>query len=376
MADVIALGEPSLGDRELKAVAEVFRSGWVAGQGPTTRRFEAALAKATATAHAVATNNCTAALHLALMALGIGPGDEVIVGDYTFPATGHAVAYTGARPVFADVRPDTWCVDPRSIESRISARTKGIVAVDVAGQPADYAELAEVADRHGLFLVEDAACSAGATYRGRPAGGLADVGCFSFHGRKGITCGEGGALVTDDERVAAFVEKAHNFGIESALNRSTTVGLSIPSFTDLGYNYKLSDISAAIMLVQLERLDELVGRRQAVADGYQQLLGDLDLIQLPVVPADRTHAWQAYIVTVDSAVDRDAVVAAMRADGVQCNFGTYASHQQPVYGDTDPCPVSADVFARHIAIPMHANLSRADVERVAETLVHAVKNAA
>src|SRR6266567_7827638 len=197
-SDNIALGQPTVGDEELAAVAEVFRSGWLAGQGPACRTFEAEFAAAVGVEHALAVNNCTAALHLALLLHDVGPGDEVIVADYTFPATGHAVLYTGATPVFADVLPDTWTVDPAAVAAAIGPRTVGIIGVDAAGLPADYAPLRELADRHGLFLVEDAACSAGATYQGGNAGTLAEIACFSFHGRKGITAGEGGALVTND----------------------------------------------------------------------------------------------------------------------------------------------------------------------------------
>ena len=190
MPDTIALGQPTFGDEEVAAVAAVLESGWVAGQGPTAKRFEERFAALCGTAHALAVNNCTAALHLAYAGLGAGPGDEVIVADYTFPATGHAVMYTGATPVFADVRPDIWTIDPAAVEAAITPRTVGIAAVDAFGQLADYDELEGIAARHGLWLVEDAACSAGATYRGRPAGSFGNAACFSFHGRKGITAGE------------------------------------------------------------------------------------------------------------------------------------------------------------------------------------------
>ena len=369
---VIALGQPTVGEPELRAVAEVFRSGWIAGNGPTGRRFGEEFARVTETRYAVPVSSCTAALHLAVSALGVGSGDEVVVADYTFPATGHAVVYAGGTPVFADVRADTATVDPAAVDAAVTARTVGIIAVDAMGQCADYAELQALADARGLWLVEDAACAAGATYRGRPAGGFGDAGCFSFHGRKGITAGEGGALTTDRDDIAARARKTSAFGIESALARAGSADLPIPEFDEIGYNYKLSDVAAAIMLAQLERLPELVKSRQAAADGYGELLADLDLVTLPATAADRTHSWQSYVVTLDPSVDRGAVAAALRGNGVQCNFGTYASHLQPVYGRTDPCPVSADLFRRHLAIPMHANLSEADVERVAETLREAV----
>jgi len=369
---VIALGQPTIGEPELRAIEEVFRSGWIAGNGPTGKRFGDEFARIAGTTHALPVNNCTAALHLAVSALGLGPGDEVVVADYTFPATGHAVVYAGGKPVFADVRRDTATVDPAAVEAAITERTVGIMAVDALGQCADYTELQAIADARGLWLVEDAACASGATYQGRPAGSFGDAACFSFHGRKGITAGEGGALTTDRDDIAAKARKTHAFGIESALTRAGTTDLPIPEFDEIGYNYKLSDISAAIMLAQLERLPQLVKARQTVAEAYGELLADLDLVTLPVTAEDRTHSWQSYVLTLDPSVDRGAVASALRSQGVQCNFGTYASHLQPVYGSTASCPVSADLFRRHLAIPMHANLTEAEVERVASTLRDAV----
>ncbi len=376
MSEVVSLGQPTVGEDELAAVARVFESGWLSGAGPACRAFEEQFAATVGTQHALATSNCGSALHLGLEVLGAGPGDEVIVGDYTFPATGHSVLWSGATPVFADVRPDIWSADPRHVESLVTERTVGILAVDVFGQPADYDELRAIADRHGLWLMEDAACSAGATYKGRPAGSLADVATFSFHGRKGITAGEGGALTTDDPALAARARKLHTYGIEPALTREGSRELPVPSFDEAGYNYRLSDVAAAIMSVQLTRLPDLLAARRRVAARYEELLKDLELVTLPVALPDREHPWQSYVVTLDPSLDRGAVATALREQGVQCNFGTYASHVQPVYGSTAHLPVSADLFARHLAIPMHANLRDDEVERVADTLRRVVTSAA
>lgn len=370
MPDIVALGQPTVGDEELAAVAEVLASGWLSGAGPTCAAFEERFAAFAGVEHALATTNCGAALHLALTVLGVGPGDEVVVADYTFPATGHAVAWTGATPVFADVRPDIWTVDPAAVEAAVTPRTVGIVAVDAFGQPADYDELRAIADRHGLFVVEDAACAAGASYRGRPAGGLADLATFSFHGRKGITAGEGGALTTGNAEYADAARKLHTYGIAPALHREGATDLPVPSFDLAGYNYRMSEVAAAIMLVQLTRLPALVAARAAVAASYERLLGDLGGVTLPVALADRRHPWQSYVLTLDAGIDRGAVANRLRARGIQCNIGTYASHLQPVYASRADCPVSADLFRRHLAVPMHANLTDAQVHRVAEA-VHA-----
>ncbi|MGI8761723.1 MAG: DegT/DnrJ/EryC1/StrS family aminotransferase [Jatrophihabitantaceae bacterium] len=372
MQETIALGQPTLGAEELAAVGEVLKSGWVAGQGPVGRAFEQRFAQLCGTRGALSVNNCTAALHLAVLALGAGPGDEVIVGDYTFPATGHAVLYTGAKPVFADVRPDIWSADPAAVEAAVTPRTVGIIGVDVAGQPADYDEFRAIAERHGLWLLEDAACSAGASYKGRPAGSLADAACFSFHGRKGITCGEGGAITSDDEKLLARTRKQHFFGIESAFARAGSDDLPVPVFDEIGWNYKLSEIAAAVVSAQLGKLPDLLATRRHVAGRYAELLGDLDEVQVPIELPDRRSVWQSYILTLAAGVDRGRVAAALRANGVQCNIGTYASHLQPVYGGGFDCPTSAELFARHLAIPMHANLTDAQIETVAKAVRAAV----
>jgi perosamine synthetase len=364
----VALGQPTVGEEEIEALREVFASGWLSGAGPTCVAFEGEFAETTGTTHALATSNCGSALHLALQVLGAGPGDEVIVADYTFPATGHSVVWTGATPRFADVRPDIGTIDVDSAAALVNERTVGIIAVDMVGQPADYDELASLAQRHGLWLLEDAACSAGATYKGRPAGSLADLAAFSFHGRKGITAGEGGALVGSDVERMSLARKLHTYGIAPAVSREGTSSLAVPSFDTAGYNYRMSDVQAAMMRVQLKRLPDLVASRTAAADGYAERLAGVDGIDLPVVLEDRTHPWQSYLVTSHDSVDRDAVVMALRERGVGSNFGTYASHVQPVYGTTDVCPVSARLFTSQFALPMHANLVADDLDYVAEQL--------
>jgi len=220
--------------------------------------------------------------------------------------------------------------------------------------------------------MEDAACSAGATYKGRAAGSLADVATFSFHGRKGITAGEGGALTTNDPTLAAHARKLHTYGIAPALTREGSADLPVPEFDELGYNYRLSDVAAGIMLAQLDRLPQLLASRRAIAAQYEELLASVERVSAPVALADREHPWQSYVVTLDSDVDRGRVAAYLKQNGVQCNFGTYASHLQPIYGFNGSLPVSADLFGRHLAIPMHANLTESDATRVVETLSQAI----
>jgi len=376
MTHTVALGAPTVGQEELDAIREVFESGWLSGAGPSCLAFEKEFTAVAGVDHVLSTSNCGSALHLGQLALGVKPGDEVIVGDYTFPATGHSVMWAGATPVFVDVRPDTWSIDPALIEEKITSRTVGIIAVDPFGQPADYDEINAIAKRHGLWVIEDAACASGATYKGRPVGSLADATAYSFHGRKGITSGEGGALASADADLIAHARKLHTYGIAPAITREGATALPVPSFDELGYNYRLSDVQAAIMRVQVRRLPELLAARTRAANGYQELLGDLEHIQLPVALDDRTHPWQSYVITVSPELDRGSVAMALRAAGVGCNFGTYASHLQPLYGEQPALPVSADIFDRHIAIPMHANLTEDDVAYVAETVRTVVGDAA
>ncbi|WP_442815249.1 DegT/DnrJ/EryC1/StrS family aminotransferase [Streptomyces sp. NBC_01298] len=371
--DTIPLVHASLGERELAAVAEVFASGWPAGQGPKGKQLETLLAQRYGAGDAVAVSNAGAALHLAMLSLGVKPGDEVIVADYTFPAPAHAVRYVGATPVCADVRADTGTVDPKAVEALVGPRTVGMIVVDTLGIPADYAELQAIADRHGLFIVEDAACAVGATYQGREAGSLAEVAVLSFHGRKGATSGEGGALITADPAIGKDARMRASFGIGSIFDMSQVVGLPVAEFTEVGYNFKLSDIAAAILQVQLGRIPELLERRNAVAARYAEHFADEELLAVPFVPEDRTHAWQSYIVTLDAGVDRAGVATDLRAQGIGCGHGAWATHVQPVFRTDQTCPVSLDLFQRNLAIPMHAELTMDQVDQVAAVLRTAVR---
>jgi perosamine synthetase len=373
VTEQISLSRPTLGEEEVEAVRHVMASGWIAGQGPRGELLEQRFTELAASAHAVAVSNCTAGLHLSLIALGVGAGDEVVVADYTYPATGHAVLFTGAKPVFVDVRPDTGTIDPDAVEAALTPRTRGVVAVDVFGQCADYEPLRAVCARHRVFLLEDAAAAVGATYHGSPAGSLGDVACFSLHARKGVTSGEGGIVVSDDRVIADTVRKLSSFGVVSAFERKRSHDLAIPRFELLGYNYKLSDIHAAIALVQLGRLNEFLKIRRSIADVYAERLSGVPGVEPPTEVGDREHTWQSYVVTLDSRISRDRVAGALRSMGVEASMGTFASHLQPVYEEAAPCPVSADLFERHLAIPMHANLTEAQAERVANALAAVVE---
>lgn len=363
-ADNIPLTRPSTDAAELTALAAVLESGWLAGQGPRGKDLEAGFAALTGRRHAIAVNNCTAGLHLALQALGVGPGDEVLVADYTFPATAHAVLYCGATPRFVDVRPDTGTLDPKVLEARIGPKTTGIIAVDALGMPADWDDIQRIATAHGLFLVEDAACAAGGTYKGDPCGSFGDVAVFSLHARKGITSGEGGVVVLDDDQLADQVRRASCFGMRSAFDRQSADRLEIPAFPDIGYNYKLSDLLAAVALVQLGKLADFTAERQSLAAHYAELLTSEAGATAPVVPADRVATWQTYAVTLDDDIDRDAVVLGLRNEGIGANIGTYALHREPIYAAPRDCPNSAALFSRQVALPIFPGLTSAEQDRV------------
>ena len=372
MTEHIALSKPTLGEEEVDAVRHVLASGWVAGQGPRGHELEQGFADIAESRHAVAVSNCTAALHLTLLALGVRAGDEILVADYTYPATGHAVKFTGARPIFVDVRPDIGTIDPDALTDSLTPRTRGVIAVDAFGQCADYEPLASFCKRHGLFLVEDAAAAVGATYRGRPSGSLADVACFSLHAWKGVTSGEGGVIVTDDPQIAETARMLSCFGVVSAFERHQSDDLAIPSFELLGYNYKLSDIQAAVALVQLGRLPEMLKIRRTIADIYGERLSQVPGVEPPAEADDREHTWQAYAVALDPGISRGRVARTLRSTGIEVGIGTFASHLQPVYGDAPACPTSADLFRRQMTIPMHANLTEVQAEYVASSLASVV----
>lgn len=362
----IPLTRPYFGPEELEEIKKVLDSGWVS-QGPKVKEFEQNVADYLGAEHAIAVTNCTAALHLALLSLEIRPGDEVIVADYTFPATGHAVMYCGARPVFVDINPLTYNIDPERIEEKITSKTRAIIPVHTFGQPAEMDPILEIAEAHGLAVVEDAACALGAKYKGKHAGTIGDVGCFSFHARKGITTGEGGMIVTNRSDIASKVRHFSVFGMHSVQQQITGL-LSIPQFIDLGFNYKMSDITAAIGIVQLRRLDGIIQRKIELANYYDKKLNAIKGIHHPYINKGTFSIYQSYVALVDDDFKRDGIIESMAQCGIQTQIGTYASHMQPVYKSKDTCHQSKDIYCRAIALPMYYTLSEAEIDYVCHNL--------
>jgi perosamine synthetase len=351
----VRLAKPEVGEEELAEMAAVLETGQLT-MGPKVEEFERLLAGASGTAHAVAVSSGTAALHVAVLALGIGPGDEVLVPAYTFPATGNVVALAGARPVLVDVDPVTMNIDPEDAARRLTARTKAVLAVHLFGRPARVEELT------GAPMLEDAAGALGASRGGRRCGSLGRLACFSFHPRKIVTTGEGGAVTTDD---AALAEASRSLRHHGWSPSASYVDMPAPAF-----NYRLSDVLCALGIPQLRRLDELLAARERIAAGYAERLAHLDVVLPSADPGDR-HGLQAYVVQVDR---RDDVMASLRAQGIQCQIGTYALHRLGAYRDQGPFPGADAAFERALALPLHGALGEGDLDRVADALVKVVSH--
>ena len=350
---MIRLAWPDLGDEELAAVAEVLESGQLT-MGPKVAEFEGELARACEVEHAVAVSSGTAALHLAVLALGIGPGDEVIVPAYTFPATANVVALAGARPVLADVDPETMNVRADAVAGAVTARTRAVLVVHLFGRPARWEEI-EAAVPERVELVEDAAGALGARRRGRACGGLGRVACLSFHPRKIVTTGEGGAVTTHDGELARAIRRLRHHGWHDA-------DMPAP-----GLNYRLSDLLCAVGVPQLRRLEALLAGRERLAAAYDRRLGES--VVLPATDDGDRHGRQAYVVQLER---RDDALAALRDAGIQAQIGTYALHHLGAYRDQGSFPGADTAFERALALPFHNRLTEDEVERVAAVLTSVV----
>lgn len=365
---MLRLADPRFGDEAVQAIARVLASGHLT-QGPVVTEFEAAVAEFCGAAHGIATTSATTALELALAALDIGPGDEVIAADFTYPATGNVVLQRGATLRLADVDPATYCVDPAAVERLIGPRTRAVLAVDVFGLPADYATLEPLLARHGIPLICDAACSLGGAIGARRTGTFGRMSCFSFHPRKSLTTGEGGMVVTDDDALADRLRRLRNHGTERREWRAT--------FVEPGYNARMSDLNAALGLVQVPRHADTVARRGVLARRLGDRLAELPGVRPQAVPAGTLHPYQAYVVVLDAGYDRDAAIAALRARGIESTLGTYAMHGEPAFARAcgtraGDLPASQALMERTLALPLHERMSEADVDRVAVALADAL----
>jgi perosamine synthetase len=371
----IAIAAPDTGEEEWEALRAPLESGWLT-QGPQVAEFESAFAARHQVGHAVATTSCTTALHLALAARGIGPGDEVIVPAFTWVATANVVAYCGARPVFVDVDSRTYNVDPEAVRNAISEKTRAVVAVHLFGLCADMDGMrAAVPD--GVFVLEDAACAAGAGYRGRPAGSLGHAAAFSFHPRKTITTGEGGMLTTNDAELADHAVRLRNHGASVAEEERHASARPhvMPAFDEVGFNYRMTDLQAAVGLVQLGKLDSLVEERGRWAQWYSTQLESIGWLTPPIVPEGHVHGWQAYVATVseNAPLERDAVMDELSAGGIATRPGTHCVPGLGVWRgpsgfEDGRFPVAEELERRTLTLPLHNRLTEDDYSRVVEAL--------
>jgi len=365
----IQLSAPWLDERDEELVLEVLRSGRLS-LGPTGPRFERALADAVGALHCAAVSSGTAGLHLCMHLAGVGAGDEVITSPYSFVASANCAIYEGASPVFADIDPRTFNLDPAAVDAAITARTKAVVAVDIYGYPCELDELRATCDGHGLSLIEDACEALGATYKGKPLGSHGHPATFAFYPNKQITTGEGGAITTGSEAEHELLVSLRNQG---RLETSSWL-----QHGRLGYNYRLDDVSAALGLAQLERLDQILAARREVAARYGELLAGVD-VETPLSDdADHVRSWFVYVVKLPRGLDRDGLIRRLGEQGIDCAPYLPSIHLQSYmrerFGFTEGlCPVSEDASARTMAIPFHARLEREDQERVVDALRSALQ---
>ena len=375
---MIPYGRQWVDEEDIQAVADILRSDWLT-TGPTVEAFERSVAEFVGAQYAVAVANGTAALHAIMAAIGIGPGDEVIVPPMTFVGTANAVVFQGGTPVFADVDPDTLLINPTEIEAKITPRTKAVVAVDYAGQPCDYMALRALADRHGLILIADACHALGAEYQGRKVGTLADLSAFSFHPVKHITTGEGGMVVTDNADFAARARRFRNHGIATDHRQRAERGTWYYEMIELGYNYRLTDLQCALGMSQLRRLPEWIARRRAIAGHYDEAFSRLPLVKpLGTSPAV-SHAYHLYVVRLDLerlSAAREQIFVALRQKGVGVNVHYIPVHLHPFYQTRfgtrlGSYPVAEAAYQQIVTLPIFPRMSDTDVEYVVKT-VHEV----
>jgi perosamine synthetase len=374
-ARLLPYGRQAVDESDIQAVAEVLRSDWLT-TGPRVKEFEKTFAGYLGVGEAVAVSSGTAALHTAMYALDVGPGDEVIVPALTFAASANCVLYQGATPVFADIDDDTLLLDPAEVAAKVTPRTRAVVAVDFAGQPCDYDKLQRVARRHGVSVVADACHAAGASYKNRAVGTLGDLTVFSFHPVKAMTTAEGGMITTESFETAYQMRRFRSHGITFDHVERQQQGSWYYEMVDLGYNYRLSDVQCALGISQLKKLKDWVARRRAIASRYDAAIAGLPGVRPQSVSQEAEHAYHLYVIRLDLdhlSVDRARVFSALRAEGIGVNVHYLPVHLHPYYRQrlgtrAGLCPRAEAAYQEMISLPIFPSMSEKDVEDVIEAL--------
>ncbi len=372
---------PSISESDVRMVTDVLKSGWIT-TGPKTKEFEERFAQYIGCKHSIAVNSCTAALHLALEAIGIREGDEIIIPTMTFASTGEVVTYFRAKPVLADCEEDTLLMDVSQIEEKINEKTKAIIPVHYGGQPCDMDEILRIAQRHNLKVIEDAAHSLPTKYKGKMIGTIGDITCFSFYAIKTITTGEGGMACCENDEFAERMKIMSLHGIsKDAWKRYTSEGSWYYEVIDAGFKYNMTDIAAALGVSQLEKSDEFLQKREEIANKYRQAFEDVPEIKSPVIRDYGTHAWHLYVIQLDLEmlkINRTQFIENMKENGIGCSVHFIPLHLHPFYREIfryrpEDLPTATKVYNRIISLPIYAKMSYDDVDYVIKNVIKIIK---